>query len=99
MELVTGGTLETVLQRRGKLSWEMVLSYGEQICAALSAAHAKGVVHRDIKPSNFLLTPEGQLKLSDFGLATMQASRKITQAGKTAGTFLYMAPEQIRARK
>ncbi len=99
MELVTGGTLESELQRRGRLSWEMVLAYGEQICRALSAAHAKGVVHRDIKPSNFLVTPTGQLKLSDFGLATMQASRKITQAGKTAGTFLYMAPEQIRGQE
>ena len=98
MELVTGGTLESELQRRGRISWEMVLSYGEQICNALAAAHAQGVVHRDIKPSNFLVTPEGQLKLSDFGLATMQASRKITQAGKTAGTFLYMAPEQIRGQ-
>jgi len=99
MELVTGGTLESELQRRGRLSWEMVLSYGEQICNGLAAAHAQGVVHRDIKPSNFLVTPEGQLKLSDFGLATMQASRKITQAGKTAGTFLYMAPEQIRGQE
>jgi serine/threonine-protein kinase len=99
MELVTGGTLETELQRRGRISWESVLSYGEQICNALAAAHAQGVVHRDIKPSNFLVTPEGQLKLSDFGLATMQASRKITQAGKTAGTFLYMAPEQIRGQE
>ncbi len=99
MELVTGGTLESELQRRGRLSWEMVLSYGEQICKGLAVAHAQGVVHRDIKPSNFLVTPEGQLKLSDFGLATMSASRKITQAGKTAGTFLYMAPEQIRGQE
>jgi serine/threonine-protein kinase len=99
MELVTGGTLESELQRKGRIGWETVLSYGEQICNALAAAHAQGVVHRDIKPSNFLVTPEGQLKLSDFGLATMQASRKITQAGKTAGTFLYMAPEQIRGQE
>ncbi len=98
MELVTGGTLESELQRRGKLSWETVLTYGKQICEALAVAHAQGVVHRDIKPSNFLVTPEGKLKLSDFGLATMSASRKITQAGKTAGTFLYMAPEQIRGQ-
>ena len=99
MELVSGGTLESELQRKGRIGWETVLSYGEQICNALAAAHAQGVVHRDIKPSNFLMTPEGQLKLSDFGLATMSASRKITQAGKTAGTFLYMAPEQIRGQE
>jgi serine/threonine-protein kinase len=99
MELITGGTLESELQRRGKISWEMLISYGEQMCAALEAAHKQGVVHRDVKPSNFLMTPEGQLKLSDFGLAMMEAGRKITQAGKTAGTFLYMAPEQIRGQE
>jgi eukaryotic-like serine/threonine-protein kinase len=99
MELITGGTLESELQRKGRIAWETLLAYGDQICNALAAAHGKGIVHRDIKPSNFLVTPEGQLKLSDFGLATMQAGRKITQAGKTAGTFLYMAPEQIRGQE
>jgi serine/threonine-protein kinase len=99
MELVSGGTLESELQRRGRLPWEMVVQYGLQMCDALEWAHRQGVVHRDIKPSNFLLTPEGQLKLGDFGLATMAAARKITQAGKTAGTFLYMAPEQIRGQE
>jgi serine/threonine-protein kinase len=99
MELVTGGTLEHELQRRGRLPWEAVVQYGLQICAALECAHKQGVVHRDVKPSNFLLTEDGQLKLSDFGLAMMAAARKITQAGKTAGTFLYMAPEQIRGQE
>ncbi|MBX3444794.1 MAG: protein kinase [Planctomyces sp.] len=99
MELVTSGTLESELQRRGKLPWEAVVQYGQQICAALECAHRQGVVHRDVKPSNFLLTADGQLKLSDFGLAMMSAARKITQAGKTAGTFLYMAPEQIRGQE
>jgi serine/threonine-protein kinase len=53
-------------------------------------------VHRDVKPANFLIAANGQLKLSDFGLASVVAQRRITHAGKTAGTFLYMAPEQIR---
>lgn len=96
MELVEGGTLEERLHQKGKLPWEQVVYYGLQICAALECSHGQGVVHRDIKPSNFLLTPSGQVKLSDFGLASVEASRKITAAGKTAGTFLYMAPEQIR---
>ncbi|SFJ08646.1 protein kinase domain-containing protein [Planctomicrobium piriforme] len=98
MELLEGGSLEDQLQAKGKLAWEQVIYYGLQMCAALECSHEKGVVHRDVKPSNFLLTPSGQLKLSDFGLASVMAARKITAAGKTAGTFLYMAPEQIRGQ-
>ncbi len=96
MELVEGGSLEDELQRRGKLSMERVVAYGLQMCAALECSHKSGVVHRDIKPSNFLIGNDRQLKLSDFGLASVSASRRITAAGKTAGTLLYMAPEQIR---
>lgn len=99
MELVEGGSLEDKLQQKGKLRWEEVVSYGLQMCAALDCSHQKGVVHRDVKPGNFLLTPTGQIKLSDFGLASVAAARKITTAGKTAGTFLYMAPEQIRGQE
>ncbi|WP_437192435.1 protein kinase domain-containing protein [Planctomicrobium sp. SH527] len=96
MELLEGGSLEDQLQARGKFPWEQVVRYGIEMCSALKCSHEMGVVHRDIKPSNFLLTPEGQLKLSDFGLASVTSANKITAAGKTAGTFLYMAPEQIR---
>lgn len=96
MELVEGGSLEDELQRRGKLSIERVVAYGLQMCAALECSHKSGVVHRDIKPSNFLIGNDKQLKLSDFGLASVSAARRITAAGKTAGTLLYMAPEQIR---
>jgi eukaryotic-like serine/threonine-protein kinase len=96
MELVEGGSLEDELQRRGKLSMERVVAYGLQMCAALECSHKNGVIHRDIKPSNFLIGNDRQLKLSDFGLASVSASRRITAAGKTAGTLLYMAPEQIR---
>jgi len=96
MELVPDGSLEEELQRRGKFSIEQVVAYGLQMCAALECSHKSGVVHRDIKPSNFLIGSDKQLKLSDFGLASVSASRRITAAGKTAGTLLYMAPEQIR---
>jgi serine/threonine-protein kinase len=99
MELVEGGSLEDVLQQRGKLPWEQVVEYALQMCAALECSHRAGVIHRDVKPGNFLIATGGQLKLSDFGLASVAAQRRITNVGKTAGTFLYMAPEQIRGQE
>ncbi len=99
MELIEGGSLEDKLQEKKRLPWEQVIFYGLQMCDALECSHEKGVVHRDLKPSNFLITKSGRLKLSDFGLASVAAARKITAAGKTAGTFLYMAPEQIRGHE
>lgn len=98
MELVEGGTLADHLQKRGRFTWDYVIDYGLQICSALDYAHQRGVIHRDIKPGNFLLTKAGKIKLSDFGLATMIAAARITRAGKTAGTFQYMAPEQIQGK-
>lgn len=99
MELVSGGSLEDLLQERKKFSWEQVVEFGLQMCAALECSHRHGVIHRDVKPGNFLIASNGRLKLSDFGLASVAASRRITQSGKTAGTFLYMAPEQIRGKE
>lgn len=99
MELVEGGTLDDLLKRRGRLPWELVVEYAKQMCAALAYAHERGVVHRDVKPGNFLLTTDGKLKLSDFGLATLVAGRRVTAAGRTAGTYEYMAPEQITGKE
>jgi eukaryotic-like serine/threonine-protein kinase len=99
MELVEGGTLDRLIRERGKLAWEQAVEYGLQMCAALTCAHQHGVVHRDVKPGNFLLTKDGKLKLSDFGLATVLAGRRLTAADKTMGTYLYMAPEQIRGHE
>ncbi len=98
MELVEGGTLAELLHKKHRLSWDRVIEYGLQMCAALQYAHERNVIHRDVKPGNFLITKSGQLKLSDFGLATMTAAARITTAGRTAGTFHYMAPEQIRGQ-
>jgi eukaryotic-like serine/threonine-protein kinase len=98
MELVEGGTLDRLLEQQGKLSWEATIQFALQMAAGLAFAHERGVVHRDVKPGNFLITPAGKLKLSDFGLATVEAASRITAAGKTMGTFPYMAPEQIRGR-
>ncbi len=96
MELISGGSLEDELSRSGRLHWPRVIELGQQMCSALDYLHRQGVVHRDVKPSNFLMTSSGVCKLSDFGLASVVAQRRITAEGRTAGTFLYMAPEQIR---
>ena len=98
MELVEGGTLDDVLERQKKLRWEQVIRYGIQIAKALGCAHERGVIHRDLKPGNLLLTKAGVLKLADFGLAMLMEGDRITAAGKTMGTFLYMSPEQIRGK-
>jgi len=98
MEVIDGGTLADLLRQKGRLSWDRVIDLGIQMCAGLQFAHERGVIHRDIKPGNFLLTKSGKVKLSDFGLATVTAANRLTAAGKTLGTFLYMAPEQIRGK-
>ncbi len=96
MELVEGGTLSALLKQRGRLSWETTVDFGRQVAAALEHAHQAGVIHRDLKPANLLLTGDGKLKLSDFGLARDQGATALTVAGRALGTFAYMAPEVIR---
>jgi len=96
MEVVEGGTLQDLLEKRKTLPWNEVIHFLKQMCSALAAAHGLGVVHRDLKPANFLITKDGDIKLSDFGLALVGSASKLTAAGKTMGTYYYMAPEQIR---
>jgi len=96
MELVEGGTLKQVLRSHHKLSWHETINYGIQLCSALQHAHNHSIIHRDLKPANLFLTYEGQLKLGDFGIALDAGESDLTASGMTVGSWLYMAPEQIR---
>ncbi len=100
MPYVSGGTLRDELEREGQLPLAKTVSYLDQLAAALDVAHERGVIHRDVKPANILMTPEGRLLLTDFGLVKIiaegQASQtSITGAGVPLGTPDYMAPEQV----
>ncbi|HZW34407.1 MAG TPA: protein kinase [Isosphaeraceae bacterium] len=96
MEFIQGLTLEKVLQERGAMPWREVVDLGIQICDALHYAHERGVIHRDLKPSNLMVTAEGKVKLTDFGIAKDLDKTALTATGRTLGTAAYMAPEQIR---
>jgi len=94
MELVDGASLEKLLVQRRPFAWREVAEIGVQVCAALRHAHDRGVIHRDIKPGNLLLDRQGQVKLSDFGIARLFGNAQITNPGSVMGTAEYMAPEQ-----
>src|SRR5690242_19809952 len=95
LEFVEGSTIEKLLEH-GTLGVRESVAYTTQVLSALAYAHERGVVHRDIKPANIMRTPQGAIKLLDFGIARMKQDRRLTQTGSTVGSLYYMSPEQIR---
>src|SRR5437764_1065734 len=107
MQYVQGKTLKRVINGR-PLSLDSLFSIGLQVADALAAAHAKGIVHRDIKSSNIIITPRGQAKVLDFGLAKLLSDKEraaqteadeLTRVGSPLGTPNYMSPEQARGER
>jgi eukaryotic-like serine/threonine-protein kinase len=99
MELMPGGTLGDLLQRRGALPTTEAVDYALQILDGLEAAHAAGILHRDLKPSNCFLDAKGEARIGDFGLSrTVDFKSDLTVAGSFMGTPSYAAPEQVRGQ-
>ncbi|MCZ2156580.1 MAG: serine/threonine protein kinase [Bryobacterales bacterium] len=95
MEYVEGESLEAMLEKRRELSRETLLSLLQQIAEALDFAHSRGIIHRDIKPPNIMVTPNGRVRITDFGIAKIAHASSLTQGGGMLGTPDYMSPEQI----
>ena len=95
MEFIEGEGLDNKIDR-GPLALKEALGFARQVADGLAAAHAKGVVHRDIKPGNLLVTPQGRVKILDFGLALLTEGSRLTKLDTTVGTVAYMSPEQAQ---
>ena len=97
MEFVAGSDLERVIQDV-PLSIEWKLDLLRQVCEGLGHAHKHGVVHRDIKPANIRVTPTGEVKIMDFGIAHLQSATSLTKRGLVLGSVHYISPEQTEGR-
>lgn len=96
MEYVEGITLKQYLSAKGVLPEKEAVDFASQICSGLEYAHKKGIVHKDIKPENILITKEGILKITDFGIAKALNQGTITTGGMAMGSVHYFSPEQAR---
>ncbi|MFQ1004188.1 Stk1 family PASTA domain-containing Ser/Thr kinase [Modestobacter sp. SSW1-42] len=98
MEYVEGETLRDLLRSEGRLSPERAMSLTADICAALDFSHRNGIVHRDVKPGNVMITPQGTVKVMDFGIAraVSDSAATMTSTAAVIGTAQYLSPEQAR---
>ncbi len=96
MEYVEGVNLKQYLAQKGTLPPQEAVQITSQICSVLQVAHANGFIHRDIKPQNIMITPDGQAKLTDFGIVRVMEAAGLTNTGIVLGTADYLAPEQAR---
>jgi serine/threonine-protein kinase len=97
MELVRGRTLRQFLDERGRLDPVEVVHIGSEVASALSCAHRAGIVHRDVKPANILLSDDGRVLVTDFGIAKVLDEPDLTRTSQMLGTVKYLAPEQVES--
>ena len=99
MEYIEGNTLTSIIANKRTISLNDILFIGAQVSSGLQAAHSKGLVHRDIKPGNIMITPEGKVKVTDFGIVSLQNEESdITKTGSILGTASYISPEQAQGK-
>ena len=99
MEYIEGKTLTSIIAKNRTISLSDVLFIGAQVSSGLHAAHQKGLVHRDIKPGNIMITPNGKVKVTDFGIVSLQNEESdITKTGSILGTASYISPEQAQGK-
>ena len=94
MELVEGITLKEYIERKGRLSHKETISIAIQMCSGIGAAHASGIIHRDIKPQNIIISKDGKVKVTDFGIAKAITSNTVST--NAMGSVHYTSPEQAR---
>jgi hypothetical protein len=96
MEYVEGITMGRLIKEKGAIPWPQAFKLFKQMLSAIEHAHKEEIIHRDIKPNNILITRQGLVKITDFGLAKNMAEFGVTQSATTGGTLFYMSPEQVK---